>query len=174
MSGTWLHPKLMQTANVHRPHGTMNLRLLRLFLGFSAFAWGISVVGVFLSWPAAAQALQGLGAQPIAYDPMLDYWLRMAAGAFALVGGLFLLLMLQPVKYRAPELVAYDPDGPKVVAMIWLGTKRGYLTDWITQRWVQFMGRKVDLASNPWLAGPSAPTTGIGADYFASLARLVG
>jgi FtsH-binding integral membrane protein len=78
----------------------MNLRLLRLFLGFSAFAWGISVVGVLLSWSAAEQALQGLGARPIAYDPMLDYWLRMAAGAFALVGGLFLLLMIQPVKYR--------------------------------------------------------------------------
>jgi hypothetical protein len=64
----------------------MHLRLLRLFLGFAAFAWGISVVGVFLSWSAAAEALQGLGAQPIVYDRMLDYWLRMAAGAFALVG----------------------------------------------------------------------------------------
>jgi hypothetical protein len=64
----------------------MHLRLLRLFLGFSAFAWGVSVVGVFVSWSAAADALQGLGAQPIAYDRMLDYWLRMAAGAFALVG----------------------------------------------------------------------------------------
>ena len=65
----------------------MQLRLLRLFLGFAAFAWGISVVGVFASWPQAAEMLQGLGTKPIAYDPMLDYWLRMAAGAFALIGG---------------------------------------------------------------------------------------
>jgi hypothetical protein len=34
----------------------MLLRLLRLFLGFAAFAWGISVVvGVFASWPQAAE-----------------------------------------------------------------------------------------------------------------------
>jgi nitrogen fixation protein len=79
----------------------MRLRLLRLFLGFAAFAWGISVVGVFLSWSAATQALQGLGAQPIAYDRMLDYWLRMAAGAFALAGGWYLVLMIWPQKFHA-------------------------------------------------------------------------
>lgn len=77
----------------------MHLRLLRLFLGFAAFAWGVSVVGVFLSWSAAVEALQGLGAQPIAYDRMLDYWLRMAAGAFALVGCWYLVLMIWPRKY---------------------------------------------------------------------------
>jgi hypothetical protein len=79
----------------------MRLRLLRLCLGFAAFAWGISVVGVFMSWSAAANALQGLGAQPIAYDRMLDYWLRMAAGAFALIGGWYLVLMLWPQKFAA-------------------------------------------------------------------------
>lgn len=78
----------------------MQLRLLRLFLGFAAFAWGISVVGVFASWAQATDMLQGLGAKPIAYDPMLDYWLRMAAGAFALVGGWYLALMLWPRKFH--------------------------------------------------------------------------
>jgi hypothetical protein len=78
----------------------MQLRLLRLFLGFAAFAWGVSVVGVFLSWAAAAQALEGLGAQPIAYDRMLDYWLRMAAGAFALIGCWYLVLMIWPQKFH--------------------------------------------------------------------------
>jgi hypothetical protein len=79
----------------------MHLHLLRVFLGFAAFAWGISVVGVFMSWSAAADALQGLGAQPIAYDRMLDYWLRMAAGAFALVGCWYLVLMIWPRKFHA-------------------------------------------------------------------------
>lgn len=79
----------------------MHLRLLRLFLGFSAFAWGVSVVGVFVSWSAATDALQGLGAQPIAYDRMLDYWLRMASGAFALVGCWYLVLMIWPRKFHA-------------------------------------------------------------------------
>ena len=78
----------------------MHLKLLRVFLGFSAVAWSASIFGVFLSWPAAIDALQGLGSQTIAYDRMLDYWLRMAAGAFTLVGGLFFLLMLQPEKCR--------------------------------------------------------------------------
>lgn len=76
----------------------MKLRLLRLFLGFSALAWGVSFFGVVASWPAAEQALQGMGAKPISYDPMLDYWLRMASGAFGLVGVWYLILMLQPRK----------------------------------------------------------------------------
>lgn len=37
--------------------------------------------------------------------------------------------------------------------MTWLGSKRGYVTDWFTQRWVQFTGRRVTLAAEPWLAG---------------------
>ncbi len=79
----------------------MHLRLLRIFLGFAAVAWGVSFFGVFLSWDAAAQALQGLGAQPIVYDRMLDYWLRMASGAFGLVGCWYLVLMIWPVKFHA-------------------------------------------------------------------------
>ena len=79
----------------------MKLRLLRLFLGFAAFAWGISVVGVFASWSKATEWLEGLGAKPIPYDPMLDYWLRMASGAFALVGCWYLVLMIWPRKFHA-------------------------------------------------------------------------
>ena len=79
----------------------MQLRLLRLFLAFSAFAWGVSVVGVFASWPQINSVAHGIGAKPIAYDPMLDYWLRMAAGAFALIGGWYLVLMLWPRKFHA-------------------------------------------------------------------------
>jgi len=44
----------------------MKLRLLRLCLGFSALAWGISFDRVFASWAAAEQALQSLGAKGIA------------------------------------------------------------------------------------------------------------
>ena len=79
----------------------MQLRILRFFLGFAAFAWGISAVGVFASWTQAEQMLQGLGTRPIQYDPMLDYWLRMAAGAFALVGVWYLLMMIWPKKFCA-------------------------------------------------------------------------
>jgi hypothetical protein len=79
----------------------MKLRLLRFFLGFSALVWGVSFYGVFASWSAAELALQGLGAKPIAYDSMLDYWLRMASGAFGLVGIWYFVLMLWPQKFHA-------------------------------------------------------------------------
>jgi hypothetical protein len=59
----------------------------------------VSVFGIFVSWSAASQLLQKLGAQPIAYDRMLDYWLRMTAGAFTLIGCWCLILMVWPKKY---------------------------------------------------------------------------
>jgi hypothetical protein len=77
----------------------LQFRLLRVVLVFSAFVWGVSAFGLFLGWESAASVLQGLGAKPIPYDPMLDYWLRMAAGAFTLVGTGYLLLALFPRKY---------------------------------------------------------------------------
>jgi hypothetical protein len=49
----------------------------------------------------ADKLLEGLGAKPIAYDPMLDYWLRMATGALALVGGWYLVLTIWPRKFCA-------------------------------------------------------------------------
>jgi hypothetical protein len=79
----------------------MHLRLLRLFLVLAALTWGISIAGIFLSWRTATDALQGLGAQPIAYDRMLDYWFRMASGAFALLGGWYLVLAIWPQKFAA-------------------------------------------------------------------------
>jgi hypothetical protein len=58
--------------------------------------------------------------------------------------------------------------------MPWLGESRGYLTDWVTQRWVQVTGRRVDLARAPWLAGPVGSPHGIGKDFFQDLARRQG
>jgi hypothetical protein len=52
-----------------------------------------------------------------------------------------------------------------------MGASRGYLTDWITQRWVQFTGRHIDLAGSPWLAGPVGSPQGIGRHFFEELAR---
>jgi hypothetical protein len=54
--------------------------------------------------------------------------------------------------------------------MIWLGDKRGYLSDWVTQRWVQLTGRSVKLADAPWLAGPIGKTTSIGSNFYEELA----
>lgn len=79
----------------------MKLRLLQIFLASGAFGWGISVYGVFASWPAAVTELQGLGAGAIPHDPMLDYWLRMAAGAFTAIGVFLLVLAVNPKRFAA-------------------------------------------------------------------------
>jgi hypothetical protein len=50
--------------------------------------------------------------------------------------------------------------------VIWLGERRGYLSDWGTQQWVRSTGRKVRLADNAWLDGPAGGTRGIGKDFF--------
>jgi hypothetical protein len=60
-----------------------------------------SIFGVFMKWAVAEQALEGLGAQPIGYDRMLDYWLRMAAGDFTLIGCWYHALAIWPIKFRA-------------------------------------------------------------------------
>jgi len=37
-----------------------------------------------------------------------------------------------------------------------LGGRRGVLSDWTTQRWVQFTGKRVDLSDHPWLRSSGA------------------
>lgn len=78
----------------------MQLKALRVFLGLAAVTWGAAVAGVFLSWDTAAAAMEGFGAGAVEYDRMLDYWLRMASGAFGLIGCLYLLPSVRPVKFR--------------------------------------------------------------------------
>lgn len=58
--------------------------------------------------------------------------------------------------------------------MIWLGERRGFLSDYVTQLWVKTTGRRVDLMKEPWLEGPVGTTREIGADFFHSLASREG
>ena len=58
--------------------------------------------------------------------------------------------------------------------MLWLGEDRGYLSDWVTQGWVKLTGRRVDLAREDWLSGPTGPTRGIGDSFFEDLAARSG
>ena len=77
------------------------LKLLRFVLFASGIAWGASIFGVILPWDNAETLLQGLGAHPVESDPMLNYWLRMAAGAFTLVGCVFFAMAWKPQRYAA-------------------------------------------------------------------------
>jgi hypothetical protein len=45
---------------------------------------------------------------------------------------------------------------------MWLGQRRGYAVDWLTQLWVRATGRRVNLESHPWLAAPVGATRRVG------------
>ncbi len=49
---------------------------------------------------------------------------------------------------------------------IWLGEKRGYLADWITQKWVILTGREIDPETEEWLQGLRGSTRSIGEDFY--------
>ena len=75
------------------------ITVLRIVLCTCAFGWGISAAGIFLPWNFISEQLKNMGAINIPDDPMLNYWLRMTAGAFTFIGILFLLPAWKPRKY---------------------------------------------------------------------------
>ncbi len=72
--------------------------LVRILLICAGFGWFISAVGVVMPWSFVSGQLEGLGAQNLPSDPMLNYWLRMTAGAFTFIGILFFAAALNPIK----------------------------------------------------------------------------
>lgn len=79
----------------------IGFRLLRVFLLLAGLTWGVSLYGVFASWDSVSTALEGLGAQKIPNDPMLNYWLRMASSAYSLIGLWFWLMAARPRQFHA-------------------------------------------------------------------------
>jgi hypothetical protein len=71
-------------------------KLLRILLICAGFGWIISVFGIFMPWSFVARQLTELGAQNLPQDPMLNYWLRMTAGAYSFIGLGFLVLSFKP------------------------------------------------------------------------------
>jgi len=54
--------------------------------------------------------------------------------------------------------------------MVWLGERRGYLTDWVTQRWVEYTGKRLKESDLTWLSGPAGNTSLIGRASVAEVA----
>ena len=52
-----------------------------------------------------------------------------------------------------------------------LGGRRGVLSDWVTQRWVQLTGKGVNWSDCPWLEGPVGDVELIGSAFFRRLAE---
>ena len=87
-------------------------RIQKIILLFAALGWGISIFGVFLPWNTAVETLQGLGAGEIPADPMLNYWLRMAGGAFTMLGIIFFAILFSiALSYSLSGLAAEEEPG---------------------------------------------------------------
>lgn len=63
--------------------------LIGFFLWTGAVGWGVAILGVLLPWRVIGPLLLQMGAQSPVADPQLQYWLRMAAGAWSIIGFFF-------------------------------------------------------------------------------------
>ncbi len=75
--------------------------ILRLLLLGAGLGWGLTIIGAFLPWDWATEHLEKFGGSgEIPNDVMLNYWMRMASGAFGFVGAFFLLAAWKPFCYK--------------------------------------------------------------------------
>ena len=72
----------------------------RIFLLAGAIGWGISILGVLLPWSVMEIVLQNMGAASPVTDVQVQYWFRMATGAWSIIGFLYLIVLLKPQKYN--------------------------------------------------------------------------
>ena len=72
----------------------------RIFLLAGAIGWGISIFGVLLPWSVMDIVLQNMGAASPVTDVQVQYWFRMATGAWSIIGFLYLIVLLKPQKYN--------------------------------------------------------------------------
>ena len=72
----------------------------RIFLSAGAIGWGISILGVFLPWSMMDIVLQNMGATAPITDGQVQYWFRMATGAWSIIGFFYLMALLKPQKYN--------------------------------------------------------------------------
>ena len=71
----------------------------RIFLLAGAIGWGVSILGVLLPWSVMDIVLQNMGAASPITDLQIQYWFRMATGAWSIIGFLYLIVLLKPQKY---------------------------------------------------------------------------
>ena len=72
----------------------------RIFLLAGAIGWGVSILGVLLPWNVMDIVLQNMGAVSPITDVQVQYWFRMATGAWSIIGFLYLIVLLKPQKYN--------------------------------------------------------------------------
>ena len=75
------------------------LKTLRLGLLLGACGWIISFFFTFAPWGMARDRLYEMGSRPIRYDPMLDYWMRMASATFGCIGVALAIACVRPLQF---------------------------------------------------------------------------
>ncbi len=74
-------------------------RSTRFWLWVGAAGWGVAILGVLLPWARMEPLLLNMGMQTQSVDPQIQYWLRMAAGGWTVIGFLFAMTALYPQRY---------------------------------------------------------------------------
>lgn len=72
------------------------MRVIKLGLFVSTFGWGISFFFTVEPWGMAVDRLYQMGAEPIPYQPLLAYWLKMASAVFGCLGVASAFCFLRP------------------------------------------------------------------------------
>lgn len=92
----------------------------------AGLGWGLTIVGAFLPWEWATEHLEKFGGSgEIPDDVMLNYWMRMASGAFGFVGIFFLLAAWKPQEYKnIIPVLAYGSIAEALI-LIFYGVKFG-------------------------------------------------
>jgi hypothetical protein len=102
------------------------LRILQIGLLFSSMGWGISFYFTFATWDSASDQLYLMGAGTIEYNPLLDYWLRMASAAFGCIGIASILACFRPTFFRGLILLL-GPFHAFVGAVLVVSAMRNHL-----------------------------------------------
>lgn len=75
-------------------------RVLRFGLLLATWGWGISFAFLFSPWETSITQLQRMGLGDLPYQPILDYWLRMAGATFGCIGMAAGLACWKPDRFR--------------------------------------------------------------------------
>lgn len=120
-----LHP-LNTHCNTLIPTAKGWLRTLQIGLLFSSMGWGISFYFTFATWDSASDQLYLMGAGTIEYNPLLDYWLRMASAAFGCIGIASIIACIRPVFFHGLILLL-GPFHAFVGAVLAISASRNHL-----------------------------------------------
>jgi len=86
--------------NFPTKENTISYSIIRIGLMIGACGWLISFYFTFRSWDENVSTLMAMGADKVSYQPLLNYWLKMASSTFGCLGIMFLIASFRPDKFK--------------------------------------------------------------------------